>query len=108
MRTTYGTLNIMSSAHVPIKSKVFFNDDLKVMSQDKRHPLSPYTKLDLEVSEEVSVVNVEELATLCHHDVVRVTVSNAQHVCSNTVTSTRPAEPLSCLLQSTNEATHHT
>lgn len=86
--------------NIPIKSKVFFDDDLKIMSQDKRHSLSPYTKLDLEVTKEVSIVNVEELATLCHHDVVRVTVSNTQHVCSNTVTSTRPTETLSCLLQS--------
>lgn len=73
------------------------------MSQDKRHSLSPYSKLDLEVAKEVSIVNVEELATLCHHDVVRVTISNAQHICSNTVTSTRPTEPLSSLLQSTNQ-----
>lgn len=73
------------------------------MSQDKWHSLSPYTKLDLEVSEEVSIVNVEELATLCHHDVVRVTVSNAQHVCSNTVTSTRSTETLSSLLKSANK-----
>ena len=91
------------SVHVPIKSKVFFDDNLKVMSQDKWHSLSPYTKLDLEVSEEVSIVNVEELATLCHHDVVRVTVSNAQHVCSNTVTSTRSTETLSSLLKSANK-----
>ena len=87
----------------PIKSKVFFNDNLKVMSQHKRHSLSPYTKLDLEVTEEVPIVNVEELATLCHHDVVRVAVSNTQHIRSNTVTSTRPAKPFSSLLQSKNK-----
>ena len=73
------------------------------MSQHKRHSLSPYTKFDLEVTEEVSIVNVEELATLCYHNVVRVAVSNTQHVRSNTVTSTRPTESFSSLLQSTNK-----
>ena len=86
---------------------MLFDDNLKVMSQDKWHSLSPYTKFDLEVSEKVSIVNVEELATLCHHNVVRVTVSNSQHICSNTVTSTRPTETLSSLLQSEKTQYHN-
>ena len=84
--------------NVPIKSKMFFNDDLKVMSQHKRYSFSPHTKFDLKVTKEVSIVNMEELATFCDHDVVRVTVSNTQHICSNTVTSTRTTESFSSLL----------
>ena len=56
--------------YIPIKSKVLVNDNLKVVSQHKRYPFSPDTKLDLEVAEEVAVVDVKKLATLCHHNVV--------------------------------------
>ena len=80
---------------IPIKSKVLVNDNLKVVSQHKRYPFSPDTKLDLEVAQEVAIVNVKELATLCHHDVVRVTVSYTQHIRDNTVTSTGATESFS-------------
>lgn len=54
----------------PVKSKVFVNNDLKVVSQHKRHSFPSHTKLDLEVTQEVSIIDVEELTSLSHHDVV--------------------------------------
>ena len=84
--------------YVPIKSKVFVDDDLKVVSQHERNSLPPHTKLDLEVTQEVAIVNVEELPSLCYHDVVRVTVSNAQNIRGHTVPSTGTTECLSSLL----------
>ena len=54
---------------------------------------------DLEVPQKVSEVNMEQLASLSDHDVVRVTIANPQDVGSNTVTSTREEERLRCLLE---------
>ena len=46
-------------------------------------------------------VNVEQLPTLCDHNVVRVTVTNAQYVCGHTVGSTGNTECLSCFVEPT-------
>ena len=83
-----------------VKAVVLFNDNLKVMSQYKRHSLSTYTEFDFKVSQEVAKVNVEELSPLSDHDVVRMPVTNPQHICRHAVTSTRQRECFSSLLQS--------
>ena len=75
-------------AYLPIVAEVLVNDDHKVVGQYKRHPLSPHPKLDLKVAQKVAKVNVEQLAALCDHDVVRVTISNAKNIGGHAVAST--------------------
>ena len=48
-------------------------------------------------------VNVERLAALGGHDVVRVAISNAKNIGGHTVASTREEESIRCLLQPNTE-----
>mmetsp|Transcript_25318 Transcript_25318/g.47561 ORF Transcript_25318/g.47561 Transcript_25318/m.47561 type:complete len:246 (-) Transcript_25318:2404-3141(-) len=56
--------------------------------EDERSPLSLVPELALEIAEEVPKVDVEQVALFGYHDVVRVPVSDAQHVSGNAVAST--------------------
>lgn len=98
----------------------------KVVSQDKRHALSVDPQFALEVAKEVAKVDVEELrsrddinstssglseVTFLHeslelylssfpdHDIVVMTISDAQDVSSYTVASTGQRELLYCLIK---------
>lgn len=71
---------------------MLLNDEGEVVRQDKGHKLSLHAKFALKVAKEVAIVDVEQLPVLGHHDVVRVAVSNPQHIGSHTVASTRIAE----------------
>ena len=55
----------------------------------------------LEVAQEMTEVDVEQLPTLGDHDVVRVPVSDAQDIGGHTVAGTGEAERFSRLLQPT-------
>ena len=50
-------------------------------------------------------VNVKQLPTLCHHDVVRVTIANAQHIGSHTVAGTGQAKCVHGFLESMSHNT---
>lgn len=70
-----------------------FSDDIyKIMRQDKRLTFPLDTKLLLEMSKNVTKVNMEQLTILHHHDVIRVTVSNTQNISGYTITSTGECE----------------
>ena len=71
---------------------MLLNDEGEVVRQDKGHKLSLHAKFALKVAKEVAIVDVEQLPILGHHDVVRVAVSDPQHIGSHTVASTRIAE----------------
>ncbi len=74
------------------------DDDLKVVSQHERYPLSPNTKLHLEVAQEVPKVNMEQLSAVGDHDVVGVAVPYAEDISGHTVACTGETERLGCLL----------
>ena len=82
-----------------VKGKVLVDDDLKVLREDKWHSLPPHAKLHFKVPQKVTKVDVDQLSSLRDEDVVRVTVSNAQHVRGHTVASTGEAECLCSLVQ---------
>jgi len=84
-------LVILKLPHEKISRTHFYGDVVHWLFMD--------VWLYLEVSQEVSKVNVEQLATLCDHNVVRVTVPYTQHICGNTVASAGNAECLSCLAE---------
>lgn len=66
----------------------FGDDVLKVMSQNKRDPFTPNAKLFFEVTQDVTEIDVEHLAVLLDHNVVRVSVSYTEHVSGDAVAST--------------------
>ena len=53
-----------------LEAIMLVNDDLKVAGKNKRNSLSPHTKLDFEVAQKVTKVDMEELSVLLDHNVV--------------------------------------
>ena len=54
---------------------------------------------NLEIAKEMAEVNVKQLPSLSDHDVVRVTITDAQDVRGNTVACTGQEEGLRCFLE---------
>ena len=81
-----------------IEPHVSVDDDGKVISQYKRHPLSLHAKLALEIAQKVPKVNVEELAVPGDHDVVGMPIPDPQHIGGHAVPGTRVAEVQTCSL----------
>ena len=76
------------------------NDVHKVVDQHEGDTLSFEAKLTLVVSQEVTKVNVEKLACFLDHDIIVMSVADAQHICSHTVTSTGKREVLNGMCES--------
>lgn len=69
-----------------------------VLCEDERRPLPLVPVLGLEVSQEVSEIDVEQPAVLGHHDVVVVSISDAKHVRGNGVARAAHGEVLQRLV----------
>lgn len=69
------------------------------MRQDEGLSLPPDAKLFFEVAKDMPKVDVEKLAILHNHNVVRVTVSYSQDVGGHTVPSTGQSELMDCLVK---------
>ena len=57
--------------------------------QNELGPVALNAQEGLRVAEKLSKVNVEQVTCLLNHDVVVVTVTQAQQVCDDAVASTR-------------------
>ena len=76
-----------------------FGDDAdEVFGEDEGNALAVDPKLLLAVVEKVAKVDVEHLAVLVDHDVVRVTVTDAQNECGHTIPSAGLGERVNCSL----------
>lgn len=73
------------------------DDAEEVLDKDKRHPVALDAELLLAVAEDVSEVDVEQLAVLGDHDVVVVAVLDAHDVRGHRVAHTGHHEPLDAL-----------
>lgn len=68
------------------------HDEGHFLGEHERSSFSLDTEFALEMAKEVTKIDVEQITSICQHDVIRVSVSNSQNISCHTISSTRSDE----------------
>ena len=75
----------------------FGNDVEEIFSQNEWHSFTVDAKLLFEVAQEMSEVDVKDVAILVDHDIIGIAIADAQYKSGHAITSTRVSERFNCL-----------
>lgn len=86
-RLVLATLHVLSASH----------HVCHLRRKYKRCPFALHAELGLEIAQDVSEVDVEQVAVLTNHDVAIVSVPDAKNVCCHAITRTGTCEIVLCI-----------
>lgn len=81
-------LKRLKAASSSFRLLAFGDNVLEIVGQDEGHSLSADTVFLLKVAQDVAEIDMEQLASFLYHDVVWMTISDAENICRHAVSGT--------------------